>query len=320
MTEKIIRVNMSTLSMSTAEVPDEWAGLGGRGLTSTIVAKEVPPTCQPLGKYNKLVFAPGLLTATAAANSGRLSAGFKSPLTGGIKESNAGGTAAQNLARLAIKAVIIEGIPKEDKWYSIHINKDGATISEETEFIGKGNYEVIKTLSERLGKKIGILSIGPAGEFRMAAANISVKDPDCNIRSHGRGGGGAVMGSKKIKYITIDDTGGPGITIADPEKFKQQARIFAKALLDHPVSGQGLPTYGTNVLINILNEAGGLPTKNFRYGTVDHPEKICGETMHDVIVARGGNPEPRLPCRLYHQVFTDLCGRKGRVCNIRFRV
>jgi aldehyde:ferredoxin oxidoreductase len=290
MGEKIIRVNMSTLSTRIEAVPDEWAGLGGRGLTSTVVAKEVPPTCEPLGKYNKLVFAPGLLTGTAAANSGRLSAGFKSPLTGGIKEANAGGTAAQNLARLAIKAVIIEGIPNDDTWYSIHINKDGATISEDTEFIGKGNYEVIRTLSDRLDKKIGVLSIGPAGENRMASANISVKDPDCNIRSHGRGGGGAVMGSKKIKYITIDDTGGPGFTIADPEKFKQQARIFAKALLDHPVSGQGLPTYGTNVLINILNEAGGLPTKNFRYGTVDHPEKICGETMHDVIVARGGNP------------------------------
>lgn len=290
MGEKIIRVNMENLTTSIEAVPNEWKGLGGRGLTSTIVAKEVPPMCEPLGKYNKLVFAPGLLTATSASNSGRLSAGFKSPLTGGIKESNAGGTAAQNLERLGVKAVIIEGNPTEDKWYSIHIDKDGATISEETEMIGKGNYEVIQTLSERLGKKIGVISIGPAGEFRMAAANISVKDPDCNIRSHGRGGGGAVMGAKKIKYITVDDTGGPGITYADPEKFKQQARIFAKALLDHPVSGQGLPTYGTNVLINILNEAGGLPTKNFRYGRVDHPEKICGETMHDVIVARGGNP------------------------------
>ncbi len=290
MGDKIIRINMETLTTSIEAVPDDWKGLGGRGLTSTIVAKEVPPMCEPLGRYNKLVFAPGLLTATTASNSGRLSAGFKSPLTGGIKESNAGGTASQNLERLGVKAVIIEGAPKEDKWYSIHINKDGAGISEETEMIGKGNYEVVQTLSERLGKKIGVISIGPAGEFRMAAANISVKDPDCNIRSHGRGGGGAVMGAKKIKYITVDDTGGPGITYADPEKFKQQARIFAKALLDHPVSGQGLPTYGTNVLINILNEAGGLPTKNFRYGRVDHPEKICGETMHDVIVARGGNP------------------------------
>ena len=124
MGEKIIRVNMTTLSISTDAVPDEWAGLGGRGLTSTIVAREVPPTCEPLGKYNKLVFAPGLLTGTAAANSGRLSAGFKSPLTGGIKEANAGGTAAQNLARLAIKAVIIEGMPKEDTWYS-HPHQQG---------------------------------------------------------------------------------------------------------------------------------------------------------------------------------------------------
>ncbi len=286
MGEKIIRVNMTTLTTSTETVPSEWAALGGRGLTSAVVAKEVPPTCDALGKYNKLVFAPGLLTATAAANSGRLSAGFKSPLTGGIKESNAGGTAAQDLEKLGIKAVIIEGMPKEDKWYSIHINNDGATIKEDSQYLGKGNYELIKSVSEKLGKKIGILTIGPAGEFKMAAANISVKDPDGNIRSHGRGGGGAVMGSKKIKYITIDNTGGPGVTIAEPEKFKTHARIFAKALLDHPVTGQALPTYGTDVLINILNEAGGLPTKNFRYGFVEHPEKICGETVHDTIASR----------------------------------
>jgi aldehyde:ferredoxin oxidoreductase len=286
MGDRIIRINMTTLAAGTEAVPSEWAALGGRSLTSAVVAGEVPPTCSALGKYNKLVFAPGLLTATAAANSGRLSAGFKSPLTGGIKESNAGGTAGQNLERLGIKAVIIEGMPKEDKWYSIHIDKNGASIKEDSEFVGKGNYEVIKTLGERLGKKTGIIICGPAGEFKMAAANISVKDPDGNIRSHGRGGGGAVMGSKKVKYITIDDTGGSGPTIANPDKFKEQARIFAKALLDHPVSGQGLPAYGTNVLINILNEAGGLPTKNFRFGRVDHPEKICGETMHDVISSR----------------------------------
>lgn len=285
MGDKIIRINMSNLTTSTAPCPSEWAALGGRGLTSTVVAAEVPPQCEPLGKYNKLVFSPGLLTGTAAANSGRLSAGFKSPLTGGIKESNAGGTAAQRLEKLAIKAVIIEGMPEKDTWYSIHIDKNGATIKEDTEFIGKGNYELMKAIGERMGK-VGVLAIGPAGEFKMAAANISVKDPDGNIRSHGRGGGGAVMGSKKIKYITIDDTDGPGVTIANPDKFKEQARIFAKAMLDHPVTGQGLPTYGTDVLINILNEAGGLPTKNFRFGTVEHPQNICGETVHDVIASR----------------------------------
>ena len=289
--DKIIRINMNDLSTSTETVPAAWAGLGGRGLTSTIVAAEVPPTCHALGPNNKLVFAPGLLTGTPAANSGRLSAGAKSPLTGTIKESNAGGTAAQMLARLDIKALIIEGIPKEDKWYSLHVSMEGVAIREETELVGKWNFAVIEAIEARLGKKTGILSIGPAGEMKMTAANISVKDPDSKIRSHGRGGLGAVMGSKEIKFISIDDQGAPKVPIADPEKFKTAARVFAKALMDHPVSGEGLPTYGTNVLVNILNEAGGLPTRNFTVGNFDGADKISGETMHDTIVARGGKPK-----------------------------
>lgn len=286
--DKIIRVNMADLSTRIEAVPAAWAGLGGRGLTSTIVAAEVPPTCHPLGPSNKLVFAPGLLTGTPAANSGRLSAGAKSPLTGTIKESNAGGTAAQMLARLGIKALIIEGIPKADAWYGLHVSMDGVTVQEESELVGKGNFAVIDALEARLGKKTGILTIGPAGELKMTAANISVKDPDSKIRSHGRGGLGAVMGSKKIKFISISDEGAPKVPIADPEKFKTAARTFAKALLDHPVSGEGLPTYGTNVLVNILHEAGGLPTKNFTTGQFDGHDKISGETMHETIVARGG--------------------------------
>jgi len=282
---------MTDLSTKIEEVPAAWAGHGGRGLTSTIVAAEVPPTCHPLGQHNKLVFAPGLLAGTPAANSGRLSAGAKSPLTGTIKESNAGGTAAQLLARLGIKALIIEGVPKEDKWYSLHIDKEGLKINEETELIGKNNFAVIEALEARLGKKTGILTIGIAGELKMTAANISVKDPDSKIRSHGRGGLGAVMGSKKIKFISINGEGAPGVKIAEPDKFKAAARVFAKALLDHPVSGQALPAYGTNVLVNILNEAGGLPTRNFTYGQFEAHDKISGETMHDTIVARGGKPK-----------------------------
>ena len=116
--DKIVRVNMTDLTTRTEAVPEAWAAYGGRALTSTIVAAEVPPTCHPLGPNNRLVFAPGLLSGTPAANSGRLSAGAKSPLTYTIKESNAGGTAAQLLSRLGIKAMIIEGLPKEDKWDS----------------------------------------------------------------------------------------------------------------------------------------------------------------------------------------------------------
>ena len=119
---------MADLTTKVEAVPAEWAGLGGRGLTSTIVAAEVIPTCHPLGPNNKLVFAPGLLSGTAAANSGRMSCGAKSPLTGTIKESNAGGTSAQQFARMGIKALIIEGLPKDDKWYSLHVTMDGVTI------------------------------------------------------------------------------------------------------------------------------------------------------------------------------------------------
>lgn len=285
---KILRINMSELTSKFETAPKQWAGLGGRGLTSTIVAAEVPPRCHPLGPNNKLVFAPGLLTGTPAAQSGRLSAGAKSPLTGTIKESNAGGTAAQQLARMDIKAIIIEGVPAEDKWYRLHVTLDGASFEPADNLAGKQNFAVIDEMINAFGPKIGVLSIGVPGELRMAAANISVKDPDQKIRSHGRGGLGAVMGSKKIKCITIDDTGAGKVPIADPDKFRAAAKIFAKSLLDHPVSGEGLPIYGTNILINILNEAGGLPTKNFRYGQCDHHEKISGETMHETIVSRGG--------------------------------
>ena len=237
-----------------------------------------------------LFLLPDLLTGTMCANSGRLSAGAKSPQTGTIKESNAGGTAAQFLARLGVKALIIEGLPEKDTFYNLHVDKNGVTIKEEKDLVGKWNYEVMKTLVKKHGDKIGVLSIGPAGEMRMAAANISVKDPEGNIRSHGRGGLGAVMGSKKIKYITIDAEGGPGVSIVDQEKFKTAARNFAKQLLAHPVSGQSLKMYGTNVLVNILNESGGLPTRNFRDGQFAGANKISGETMRDIIIERKGKP------------------------------
>lgn len=286
--DKIFRVNMTDLTTSVEEVPQNWAGLGGRALTSTIVSEEVDPACHPLGPGNKLVFAPGLLSGTAAANSGRMSCGAKSPLTGTIKESNVGGTSAQQFAKMGIKSLIIEGLPKEDKFYSLNITVDGVTITEESELVGKGNFAVIEAMEAKYNKKVGVMTIGQAGEAKMTAANISVKDPDSKIRSHGRGGMGAVMGSKGIKYITTDIANAPGVTIADPEKFKAASRVFAKSILDHPVAGEGLATYGTNVLVNILNEAGGLPTRNFTYGQYEAHDKISGETMHDVIVERGG--------------------------------
>ncbi|HZW82003.1 MAG TPA: aldehyde ferredoxin oxidoreductase N-terminal domain-containing protein, partial [Candidatus Deferrimicrobium sp.] len=184
----IFRVNMTNLTVTTENVPEQYRLLGGRGLTSQIVADEVNPTCNPIGPYNKLVIAPGLLSGTTAPNSGRLSVGAKSPLTGGIKESNAGGSAAQKLAKMGIKAIIIEGQPQDGKYYTVKVTTSAITIEPETEVLGKGNYEAIKMLSDRYGSSVGVMIIGTAGERKMAAANISVKDPEGNIRSAGHPG------------------------------------------------------------------------------------------------------------------------------------
>ncbi|MEG6521500.1 aldehyde ferredoxin oxidoreductase family protein [Desulfotomaculum sp. 1211_IL3151] len=286
---KLFRVNMTTKTANVEELPQKYIGLAGRALTSSFVLDEVDPKCHPLGPNNKLIFAPGLLGGTNCANSGRLSVGSKSPLTGGIKESNSGGTAAQKLAKMGIAGVIVEGMPEDDKFYVIKVTVDGAVVEEApAEVIGKGNYEAIRVLSEKYGAKVGVMIVGPAGEMRLTSANISVKDPEGNIRSAGRGGLGAVMGSKRVKAIVVDDTGAKGVPIADSEAFRAAAKRFAKGLLDHPVTGQGLPGFGTNVLVNILNEAGGLPTKNFRTGRNEWANNIGGETMSATIEARGG--------------------------------
>ncbi|WP_136799197.1 aldehyde ferredoxin oxidoreductase family protein [Desulfosediminicola ganghwensis] len=311
MKDRIFRVNLTDMTTTVEDVPESWAGHGGRGLTSTIVAAEVDPTCHPLGPKNKLVFAPGLLSGTVAANSGRLSVGGKSPLTGTIKEANGGGTAAQLMARCGVKALILEGQPADDKWFSLAVTPEGVTIEEETELVGKGNFAVLETLSTRLENNPAIITIGPAGEMKMAAANISIKDPDGGIRSNGRGGLGAVMGSKRVKFISVTP-GDAKLEIADPEAFKAANRTFAKALVDHPVS-QALGQYGTNVLVNIINESGGLPTKNFTQGQFEGHEKISGETMHDTIKERGGrvkhncHPGCVIQCS---QVYHDADGKK----------
>jgi aldehyde:ferredoxin oxidoreductase len=291
---KIYRVNMTDLTVKVEPVPAEWAGLGGRALTSTIVAAEVPPTCHPLGPNNKLVFAPGLLSGTAASNAGRFSCGAKSPLTGGIKESSAGGTSSRIIARLGIKAIIIEGQPAGDGWYALVVTKDGVDIRPETETLRLGTFAVVENVNRRFGEDFGVITLGPAGENLMAISNISVKDPESKIRSFGRGGLGAVMGSKKIKFIAVDPEGGAPLKLADPAAFKAANLTFTKTLAEHPVSGQGLKKYGTAVLVNILNEAGGLPTKNFTQGQCAHHDAISGEQMYDNIVARGG--EPNHPC------------------------
>lgn len=286
----ILRVNMSDLSIKKERVSEKYRVLGGRALTSTVVADEVNPTCHPLGPNNKLVFAPGIITGTNAPSSGRLSVGAKSPLTGGIKEANAGGLPAQKLARLGIHAIIVERQPQDKgKFYVLKLAQDSAGLEEAGELAGKGMYETNELIWKKYGEGVAIIGIGPAGEMLLANAGVSCNDPENGPgRYAGRGGLGAVMGSKGLKAIVIEQKGPGEVQIANPELFKQGQQKLTQGLLSHAVTAQALPTFGTAVLVNILNEAGGLPTRNFSSGRFAGAGKISGEVINEWAKTRGG--------------------------------
>lgn len=285
---KFLRVNMATKTCSFEDIPPQYAGMGGRGLTSSVVAAEVEPTCTPLGPHNRLVFAPGLLGATNSPNANRISVGCKSPLTGGIKEANSGGVPGGDLAKMGIMAIIVEDMAKEGEWYQLELSKDSARLVPST-VAGLDNYAAVAKLVEQYGKQSSYVTIGRAGEFKLTAASIAFTDRELRPARHaGRGGVGAIMGSKGLKAIIVQPEGGQPYPLADATAFKAAAKRFSNALMSHPVCGQGLANYGTAVLVNILHEAGGLPTNNFQTGRFDGHEKISGETMNQLTKERGG--------------------------------
>jgi aldehyde:ferredoxin oxidoreductase len=291
--DKILRINVGAEGgpKATAVPVGEYAGLGGRALTSAIVSKEVPPLCHPLGAENKLVIAPGLLSGSAGAQSGRISVGCKSPLTGGIKESNSGGQPSQVLAKLGYNAIVLEGKPVSDDLFKVFINKDGVKITKDNSLRMLPNYDLVAKMKAEYGDAISCISIGPAGEMKMGAATIAFTDMEMRPTRHaGRGGVGAVMGAKNIKVIVLDATGMPVRAPKDPQKFQDANKRFVDGLKKHPVTGQGLPAYGTNVLTNILNEVGGYPTYNFKQGRFDGASKISGETEAETETKRKGMP------------------------------
>ncbi len=285
----ILRINMTDQSYQLEAVPEKYKALGGRGLTSTIVCDEVDPQAHPLGPNNKLVFAPGIVTGTTASTSARVSVGAKSPLTGGIKESNAGTGWAPAVAKMQIKAIVVEGAPAEkDDYWMAKIFWDGDKPAVEfmcaCDYVGKNLYDVFPAIFEKFGKRVHVAGIGVAGEFGYANSGIVFEDMKQRpTRYSGRGGLGAVMGSKGLKFLVVDPEGAPGVAIADPEAFKVAAKKLRDALGEHALTKPkgGLNTYGTAVLINIMNEAGGLPTRNFRVGRFEGAAKIAGEAIFE---------------------------------------
>ena len=302
---KFLRVNMTDVTAKYEEAPEKYQLMGGRWLTSMLTADEVPPTAHPLGPFNKVIFSPGIVTGTAAPTSARISVGGKSPLTGGIKEANAGTGWGQQVARLGIKAIIVEGYPaQKGKLWGLHLTKDGASFFPADEFAGKGLYEVYPRLFERFGKRADIMAIGAAGEFLMANAGVCFNDQEGRpARYAGRGGLGAVLGSKGLKFIVVDAAGTPAtIPIANEALFQQGRKKLIEAIQSHDITKPkgGLNTYGTAVLVNILNEAGGFPTRNFSSGRFEGAASISGEAIFE------GNKQ-RLGKELYNHACSPGC-------------
>lgn len=287
---KILRVDMTEKTVKVEDVPEKYKELGGRALTTQIVFDEVPPTSEPLGPFNKIVIAPGVLAGTHAPSSGRISVGGKSPLTGGIKESNAGTPTSQKLGRLQIKAIIVEG-QAEDGAYLLKVSKEGAELLPADELKGKLTRDINKEIFSKYGGKVGIMTTGVAGDYKMAMAGICFNDPEGRAsRYSGRGGLGAVLGSKGLKAMVVDESNAPGVEIMDSDLFKQGQKKMVEALREHDVTkpGGALNSFGTAVLVNILNEAGGYPTKNFISGQFEDAGKTSGEVIAETVQKRGG--------------------------------
>jgi aldehyde:ferredoxin oxidoreductase len=293
--EKIIRIDMTEQTAIAEKTPAVYRYLGGRGLSAKILNDEVSALVHPLGSENKLIVAPGLLAGTMAPSFGRISFGAKSPLTRTIKESNAGGTAAQKLDRLGIKAIIIQGKPKNDQPYILFIDARETQLLPASELSGKSNYEVVSSLQEKYGSDIGIISIGPAGEAKMTASTIAVTDQDGRPSRHaGRGGLGAVMGSKGIKAIVINAEDARIADIVDKEAFKATVKELIEALKQDK-GVQSFSQFGTPGGIKFLSQLGSMPSWNYHGGPVEGIENIYGDTIARVNQGRGGRMHGCMP-------------------------
>ncbi len=291
---KVLRIDMGALSVREEPTPPAFELLGGRALTSSLALAEIDPLCDPLGPGNRLIFAPGLLGGTAATTSGRTSFGGKSPLTGGVKEANVGGTLGHRLARLGVKAVVVENAPADGQWRLLRVGPDGCRFESAGELAGLGAYDTVASLLENPRSQT-VVCIGPAGEHEMAAASIAVSDPEGRPTRHAaRGGLGAVMGSKRLKAIVVDDGGAKNQPSADPEGFRRAMLAFSNTVREDPRTAN-MSAYGTAGVIRFVNRDNvmSMPTRNHRRGMFEGGAAVSGQRIAELAPERGGK---MLPC------------------------
>ena len=304
-TQRILRVNLTEGSCTEEPLNMEWAAdyLGQRGLASKYLVEEVDPKVDPLAPENKMIFATGPLTGTAASTGGRYSVITKGALTGAIACSNSGGYFGAELKFAGWDMIIFEGQSPEPVY--LYIRDDQSELLPADEIWGKSVWETDAILHRKhQDPQLRVSAIGQAGEQGVMFACV-VNDLH---RAAGRSGVGTVMGSKNLKAIAVRGT--KGVTVKDPARFMQVTAEKKQILAENAVTGQGLPTYGTQVLMNVINEVGALPTRNASEVQFEGASKISGEAMHE---PRGSEGKPNLVTNQACFGCTIACGRISRL-------
>ncbi|MDB5823409.1 MAG: aor [Herminiimonas sp.] len=312
-TGKILRVDLSAGTCKTESLNMQWAReyVGQRGLATKYFVEEVDPKVDPLSPDNKMIWATGPLTGTMASTGGRYSVITKGALTGAIACSNSGGYFGAELKMAGWDMIIVEG--KSPRPVYLNILDDDVELLDASWLWGKSVWDTEPALKSRhQNPQIRVSSIGRAGETGCMYAAI-VNDLH---RAAGRSGVGTVMGSKNLKAIAVRGTKGVG-NIRDPKAFMQATVAAKKVLADNAVTGQGLPTYGTQVLMNVINEMGAMPTRNHRDVQFDGAKDISGEAMH---VPRKTDGKANLVTNQACFGCTIACGRVSKIDETHFSV
>ena len=294
--KNILRVNMATGQATSEPLPPPYERLAARALSSRIVADEVPPSCDPVGPFNKVVFAGGYFAGTSLTSAMRTSVGGKAPLTGTIKESNAGGTLSMKMALHGYRALVVEGEAEAGKLHILHVGQDGARLLPADDLRGKGNLELAPLLRERFGERAGIATIGPAGEYGLSAAAVAHSDSEGRLsRISARGGLAAVMGRKGLKGIVIDDVKGVMPKAVNVDTWRAGQREYT-TIVDQSPFTKMYRSVGTSGMVRVMQGHGGLPTRNYSDGKFEGFEGLTAETFVQNITERGGAGNPTHAC------------------------
>jgi aldehyde:ferredoxin oxidoreductase len=291
MGDRLIRVDMTWQTASIEPYPEDWKLLGGRALSARILLEQGDPACEPLGPDNQLVLAPGLLSGTSAPTSGRISVGGKSPLTGGIKEANAGGNPGQDLMKLGYRAIVVSGKPADpERRYALEVTADEVRVIPADEHKGKWNYALIADLAQRYSKTASFISIGPAGEMLLKGSSVACTDSDKErrpARHAARGGLGAVMGSKGLKFVMVDAGKRPVRKPAASREFHALSKKFTKYYVEGP-GQEPFPKWGTSTIVPEANKLYTFPYKNRVEGRSPDFETLDGMRIVESFEERGG--------------------------------